>query len=141
MLPLDKYIPLVKEWAKTNQWGLMRKSAAKRLEAKEIIDLGLGSYYRFIHEEWFEKLKKEGLVYENELGQWIPIVEITEDREVIGLKGKTPIYSKKKSPTKISQDSLDKLSDFDKRYNAWIYGQQQKEIDFSRIIKSYTGGL
>jgi hypothetical protein len=136
MLPLDKYLPLITEWAKKKQWGMMRASASKRLEAMGYVDLGLGSWYRYMHKDWFEKAKQEGLlVKKNDM--WIPFVEIEVNHEVIGMRGKTPIYDKKKEKSKISQASMDKLDEFDKRYKKWLYGKEQTSMHFDRLVDAY----
>lgn len=136
MLPLDKYLPLITEWAKKKQWGIMKVSASKRLEAMGYVDLGLGSWYRYMHKDWLEKAKQEGLlVKKNDV--WLPLVEMDVNHEVIGMRGKTPIYDKKKEKSKIGQASMDRLDEFDKRYKKWLYGQEQSSMNFDHLIKVY----
>jgi len=137
MLPLDKYVLLIKEWAKNKQFSIMRQSATKRLEAKGYIDLGIGSWYRFIHKEWFDNAVKEGIIKKSENGQWLPPVDFIEEKEIIGMRGKNPVYSKKKNTSKMSQDSLDKLTEFDKRYKSWLYSQQQISMELDNLVKQY----
>jgi hypothetical protein len=128
MLPLDKYVVMIREWADKNLFGNIKISAGKRLEALGYIDLGVGSWFRFIHKEWFIKARDEGIIKQNAYNQWVPFVEVANEQEVIGMRGKTEILSSKKTTKRITKESMERLRDFDRRYQEWMKSQEQIEL-------------
>lgn len=87
MLTTEEFQAQIKEWKKSDRWDLIRASSKKRLEAKGYIDLGAGSFVRWIEPEWFEEAKRRGVIAQDKYGQWIPHVDETFEEEVVGRRG------------------------------------------------------
>jgi len=134
MMSSQDFSKQIQTWAHNKEWLKVKISAKKRLEAKGIIDLGIGSYWRFMDKEWFEKAKQEEIIKQNAYGQWVPLVVMEEKTETIGRRGKDAIT--KIVGTRISQESLRKLKDFSDRYEAWKKRTYQTNLEFNRIIES-----
>ena len=128
MLPLDKYVVMIRDWADKNLFGNIKISANKRLEALGYMDLGVGSWYRFIHKDWFIKARDEGIIKQNGYGQWVPFVDVANEQEVIGMRGKIEILSSKKTTKRITKESMERLKEFNRRYDEWMKTQEQIEL-------------
>lgn len=135
MMPIGDFITTIKDWAKKKDWKIIKISASKRREAHGLMDLGIGSWFRFIEKEWFEKAISEGIIIKNEYDLWVPLVDIENKQEAIGKKGRDTMYSTK--GIKISSVSILKLKNFMDRYSQWKKQSYQVEADFTRLIDEY----
>jgi hypothetical protein len=139
MLAIGDFLTNIREWAKNKDWKSIRISSTKRLEAKGYIDLGSGSYFRFIHKEWFDKAVKEGIIIKSKDGKWLPIIEMEESYDTVARRGRDVV--KKNVHTRISSQTGIKLREFNERYETWKSQQKQMDIEFEGLIKTFDKAI
>lgn len=71
------------------------------------IDLGLGSRWRVMHVEWFEKAKRLGILRKDSYGNWIPYI------------GEMVYNEQKKQYRMQDATGWKAYSDFEKEYKAF----------------------
>jgi|GEM_PF-5524947 len=133
MMSSMDFFKQIEVWAHNKEWMKIKISASKRLQAQNFVDLGIGSYWRFMDKEWFEKAKEEGVIRLVK-NQWLPLVDTEEKTETIGRRGKDVLT--KAVGRRISQGSLQKLKNFSDRHDAWKKQTYQINLEFNRIMES-----
>jgi len=95
VLPFPEFKQNIVKWRSERDFKSIKISATKRLEALGYVDLGIGSFKRWIKEEWFEKAKRLDVIRKKD-DVWMPLAVVRYEEEPVGKKGDSYIYGQRK---------------------------------------------
>lgn len=127
MLSTNDYKAQITAWVKDDQWKIIQLSAKKRLEAMGLLDLGVGSIYRWMEKDWFDRAVREGVMVKDWYGKWIPVAKVLKLEKVVGKKGMTEI-------TKIEEFvDASRFEKFDREYKLFKEQKEKEEYKVSML--------
>lgn len=91
MLSTKDFKKQVETWVSDGNYKHISISAKKRLEAMGLMDLGVGSIYRWMEKDWFERAVREGVMVKDWYGKWIPVARVLKLEKVVGKRGMNEI--------------------------------------------------
>lgn len=140
MLTTEEFRTQIKAWVKEGKMETVRQSATKRLQAKGYMDLGTGSFARWIEREWFEEGKKRGVISQDNYGNWIPVISAREEEQVTGQRGKFAITETK---TKLDDSQfkrfMNEYKEYSEKKRGREYFDQKIEEENKQLIANFTG--
>ena len=78
---------VMENFKETKDFKLLKEEAGEILKREGLIELPLGSYWKWIHIEWFNKALAEDVIAENAYGQFIPRADVIISMESTGKEG------------------------------------------------------
>lgn len=127
----------IKRFIQEKKLSGSREEMAEKIQAhfeeKGIIKLPLGSFWRYMHADWFALAIEERVLSENVYGMFVPLYNVLEDQEEVGRKGREIIYKT------VKRADGARFDNFRQRYEKFLYAQEMEEQSLKQLAQQNDG--
>jgi hypothetical protein len=150
-LPFDQWMETASKLVRQKQFTALKLGAQARLRSKGLVELGMGSVWRWMEPEWFEQAKRENVIAFvgddpapvwlgsfQPPGRWVPVCDEHEVDVVIGQRGTKQITER------VKKYDYSRFEAFFAKYEAWRNQKRQQNLTdkkHAQELEEYTKSL